>query len=86
MEQNRFSRSPAATAAQLVLWSVVVGVILSALGITPYNIVDRIGLIIRNIYNLGFDALNWAVQYLLLGAIIVVPIWLISRVLGRRRG
>ena len=86
MEQNRFSRTPAATAAQLVLWSVVVGVILSALGITPYNIIDRIGLIFRNIYNLGFDALNWSVQYFLLGAIIVVPIWLISRVLGNRRG
>lgn len=86
MEQNRFSRSPAATAAQLVLWSVVVGVILSALGITPYNIIDRIGLIFRNIYNLGFDALNWAVQYFLLGAIIVVPIWLISRFMGTRRG
>lgn len=86
MEQNRFSRSPAATIAQLVLWSVVVGVILSALGITPFNIVDRIGLIIRNVWNLGFDALNWAVQYFLLGAIIVVPIWLISRFLGQRRG
>ncbi len=86
MEQNRFSRSPAATIAQLVLWSVVVGVILSALGITPFNIVDRIGLIIRNVWNLGFDALNWAVQYFLLGAIIVVPIWLISRFLGQRHG
>lgn len=86
MEQNRFTRSPAATAVQLVLWSVVVGVVLSALGITPYNIIDRIGLIIRNIYNLGFDALNWAVQYFLLGAIIVVPIWLISRFMGNRRG
>ena len=86
MEQNRFSRSPAATIAQLVLWSVVVGVILSALGITPFNIVDRIGLIIRNVWNLGFDALNWAVQYFLIGAIIVVPIWLISRLLGQRRG
>ena len=86
MEQNRFSRSPVATIAQLVLWSVVVGVILSALGITPFNIVDRIGLIIRNVWNLGFDALNWAVQYFLLGAIIVVPIWLISRFLGQRRG
>lgn len=86
MEQNRFSRSPAATIAQLVLWSVVVGVILSALGITPFNIVDRIGLIVRNVWNLGFDALNWAVQYFLLGAIIVVPIWLISRFMGQRRG
>lgn len=86
MEQNRFTRSPAATAVQLVLWSIVVGVILSALGITPFNIVDRIGLIIRNIYNLGFDAIHWAVQYFLLGAIIVVPIWLISRFMGNRRG
>jgi hypothetical protein len=86
MSNNAPSPSTAATITQLILWSIVVGVILSALGITPFNIVDRIGLILRNIYDLGFGAVHWAVQYFLLGAIIVVPIWIVSRLLGGRRG
>jgi hypothetical protein len=85
MSHDARSPTTAATITQLVIWSIVVGVILSALGITPFNIVDRIGLILRNIYDLGFGAVHWAVQYLLLGAIIVVPIWLISRLLRGRR-
>ncbi len=86
VEQPSRSPSPAATVAQLLLWSVVVGVILSALGITPFNIVDQFGLIFRRIYDLGFGAFHWAAQYILLGAIIVVPVWLISRLLGGRGG
>ena len=67
------------TILQLVVWSVVVGVVLSALGITPGNIVERFGLIVRRISDLGLGAVHWAIQYFLLGAVIVVPIWLIAR-------
>lgn len=74
------------TVIQLVVWSVVVGVVLSALGITPFNLVDRLGLIVRRISDLGFGAFHWAFQYFLLGAVIVVPIWLITTLLrGRNR-
>jgi hypothetical protein len=83
-DNNR--NSTVSTVLQLVVWSVVVGVVLSALGITPYNLVDRLGLIVRRISDLGFGAFHWAFQYFLLGAVIVVPIWLITTVLrGRNR-
>jgi Family of unknown function (DUF6460) len=72
MTPNNGSPSTAATVAQLVIWSVVVGVVLSALGITPFNLVERLGLILRRISDLGFDAVHWALQYLILGAVIVV--------------
>jgi hypothetical protein len=85
MSNNAPAPSPLGTVAQLVLWSVVVGVVLSALGVTPYNLVDQLGLIFRRIYDLGFGAFHWAIQYFLLGAIIVVPIWAILR-LTRGRG
>jgi Na+/H+ antiporter NhaC len=86
VEQNKSSPSLPATIFQIVLWSIVVGVVLSALGITPYNILDRLGLIFRNLYDLGFGAFDWAFRYFLLGAIIVVPIFLVTRFLGGRRG
>jgi hypothetical protein len=73
------------TILQLVVWSVVVGVVLSALGITPSNIFEQLGLIVRRISDLGFGAVHWAIQYFLLGAVIVVPIWLVM-ILLRGRG
>jgi hypothetical protein len=72
------------TILQLVVWSVVVGVVLSALGITPSNIFEQLGLIVRRISDLGFGAVHWAIQYFLLGAVIVVPIWLVMMLLRGR--
>jgi hypothetical protein len=70
---------------KLVLLSIVVGVVFSALGITPYNLVERLEQIIRNLMNLSFDAINWALKYFLLGAVIVLPIWFVVRLLRSRR-
>ena len=80
-----FGESVAGTIIRLVLLSIVVGVVFSALGITPFNLVERLQQIIRNIANLGFDTLHWAVQYFLLGAVVVIPIWFLVRLLSRPR-
>lgn len=84
MSEPTRSPSASATVVQLIVWSIIVGVIFSALGITPFNIVERLGLLARRISELGFDAVHWALQYLALGAIVVVPIWFIMQVLRRR--
>lgn len=77
-----FGGNPVGVIIRLVILSVVVGIILSALGITPDNIVYRLGLLVRRIYDMGWGAVQWALGYFLLGAVIVIPIWLISRLLG----
>ena len=81
-----FGESVAATLLRLVLLSIVVGIVFSALGITPFNLIDRLEHLIRNVMNMGFDALNWAFKYFLLGAVIVFPIWFVMRLLrvGRK--
>lgn len=66
---------------RLVLLSIVVGVVLSALGITPDNFFYQINVLLRRIYDLGFGAIESVLQYLILGAMVVVPIWLIARLL-----
>jgi Na+/H+-dicarboxylate symporter len=80
-----FGDSVAGTLLRLVLLSVVVGIIFSVLGITPFNLLERLQHLIRNVMNLGMDAVGWAVQYFLLGAVIVFPIWFLVRLLGRKR-
>jgi hypothetical protein len=80
-----FGDSVAGTLIRLVLLSVVVGVVFSALGITPFNLIERLERLIRNITDMGFDALNWAFKYFLLGAVIVFPVWFVMRLLAKPR-
>ncbi len=81
-----FGGSPGRVLVQLVVMSFVLGVVLSALGVSPFDIVDGLQRLALRIYNTGFDTLTWGVRYLLLGAVIVVPVWLVMRILkfGRR--
>lgn len=71
--------SPFAVAVRLILLSVLVGVVLSAIGFDPYNVIESIQSLIRFVWNMGFDAVDWLWRYFLLGAAVVVPIWLIVR-------
>jgi len=80
-----FGDSVAGTLIRLVIASIVVGIIFSALGITPFNLIERLNHLVRNIMELSADTLRRALSYFLLGAIIVFPIWFILRLFGRRR-
>ena len=71
--------SPLAVAGKLILLSILIGVVLSAIGLDPWNIVSSIERLIRTVWNMGFDAVKWLWQYFLLGAVLVIPIWLIMR-------
>ena len=77
--------SPASVALRLILLSILVGVVLAAIGFDPYNILRSIQLLFQRLWDLGFDAVNWVWRYFLLGAVIVIPIWLLSRVFGSPR-
>jgi Domain of unknown function (DUF6460) len=81
-----FGGSPLAVLGRLILVSILVGVILSALGLDPFDIVRSIERLIRHIWNMGFDAVRWLWRYFLLGAVIVIPIWIIVRLVNAPRG
>ena len=78
--------SPLSVAFRLILLSILAGVVLAAIGFDPWNIVSSIRRLVNWIYDLGFDAINGLWRYFLLGAVIVIPIWLISRLFGAPRG
>ncbi len=81
-----FGGSPFWVVIRLLLLSIVIGVLLSALGFDPWNIIQSIERLIRKIYNLGFEAVEWLWRYFLLGAVLVVPIWLIVRLVRTGTG
>ncbi len=70
---------PLAVVARLVLLSILVGVILHAIGFDPWNILQSLQALLRHLWEMGFDIVHWLGRYFLLGAAIVVPIWLIMR-------
>ncbi|MGE0856697.1 MAG: DUF6460 domain-containing protein [Hyphomicrobiaceae bacterium] len=83
-----FGGNPLGVIVRLVLLSIVVGVVLSALGITPRNFLYHVEVLLRRVYDLGLSAFDGVLQYLLLGAMVVVPIWIVARLFGaaaRRR-
>lgn len=86
MDRNTiFGGNPLGVAIRLALISLVVGIVMKALGIDLSNFFQRINELMRNIYDLGFGAVEWVLEYILLGALVVVPIWLIARVVGAAR-
>ena len=82
-----FGGNPALVVVRLAILSMVVGVLLAALGFSPFDIIESVRELVAHIYNMGFAAIEKGLRYFLLGAVIVFPIWLIARLLklvGRR--
>src|SRR5262245_44605029 len=78
--------SPLTVALRLVVLSVVLGLVLSALGFSPLDIVASLRALAGRVYDTGFAAIVWVWRYFLLGAVIVFPLFLVMRLfrLGRR--
>jgi len=74
-----FGGPPVAVVMRLVLLSILVGFVLVALGLDPWHIYYSLERLVRAVWNMGFDAIVWLWRYFLLGAVLVVPIWLIVR-------
>ncbi|HEX2839773.1 DUF6460 domain-containing protein [Hyphomicrobium sp.] len=86
MDRNTFfGGNPLGVFIRLALISIVVGIVMKALGIDLGNFFQRINELLRNIYDLGFGAVEWILEYMLLGALVVIPVWLIARVAGAAR-
>lgn len=75
---------PLGVFVRLVVISVLTGIVLSLFGITPHNFFQTLDEFARSIYDLGFGAVTWILDYTLLGAMVVLPVWLIVRLLRIR--
>ncbi|MEM9107578.1 MAG: DUF6460 domain-containing protein [Pseudomonadota bacterium] len=77
--------TPGRTLVKLIVISFIVGAVMSAFNWYPLDIVYAIRDFLVNLWNLGFAALGRFGDYLVLGAVIVIPVFLVLRVLSYRR-
>jgi hypothetical protein len=77
-----FGGSPLGVLVRLIVLSVILGIVLSALGWSPLDFVARLQSIVVGVWNMGFDAFGSVGRWFVAGAVIVFPIWLIVRLLG----
>ncbi|MDB5559609.1 MAG: integrase [Enterovirga sp.] len=83
--QRFFGGSPLAVLFKLLFLSLVIGAIMAGFGFTPMTLPSRIMAAARSLANLGFGAFRNVGAYILTGAIVVIPIWLLMRFMGKGR-
>ncbi|MBX4865837.1 MULTISPECIES: DUF6460 domain-containing protein [Rhizobium] len=83
---NRFlGDSLGRTLIKLVVVSLIVGFVMTVFGLTPWNIIYGFRDFILELWYRGFAALGRVGDYLLLGATIVIPLFVILRLFSYRR-
>ena len=83
---NRFlGDTPLRVFLKLLVISFLVGVLMSAFGWTPYDILNWVQESVQRAWYMGFATVDRFVGYLALGAAIVIPIFLILRLMSYRK-
>ena len=83
---NRFlGDSPVRVLLKLLLASFVVGMVMHAFGWSPMDVLYSIQDFFLRLWYMGFSAIDRVLAYVLLGAAIVIPAFLILRLVSYRR-
>ena len=77
--------SPLRVFVKLVIVSVLVGMAMRFFNWQPQDILWAVEDAVRDVWNMGFAAFDNVASYLILGAVVVVPVFLVLRLLSYRR-
>lgn len=77
--------SPARVIVKLIVLSLVVGLVMNAFHFSPMDVWYGIQDMAMHVYYMGFDALGRFFGYILLGACVVVPLFLVLRLVSYRK-
>ncbi|HEY4191133.1 MAG TPA: DUF6460 domain-containing protein [Mesorhizobium sp.] len=83
---NRFlGDSPLRVLLKLIVVSFIVGLVMNAFGWSPLDVFYSVQRFFLDIWHLGFRAFGNLASYLLLGAAVVVPAFILLRLLSYRK-
>jgi hypothetical protein len=69
---------------KLLIASLLLGIVLATLGLSPRNIYQRLFGWFEQLWAMGFDTILRFADYILLGAAIVIPVFIVMRLLKMR--
>ncbi|CAN5337497.1 DUF6460 domain-containing protein [soil metagenome] len=70
---------------RLLFISLLVGAAMAFLGLSPRALYEAAARFVRSLGDLGFGAVREVSQWVIAGALLVVPLWLLSRLFAARR-
>jgi Family of unknown function (DUF6460) len=89
MAENDIARllggRPASVAVKLLIISIIVGAVLHFVGLSPAGLIRGLGRMIESLIGSGWDAIRSIGEFALYGAMIVIPVWLVGRMLSSRK-
>ncbi|MCB1436551.1 MAG: hypothetical protein KDJ46_05195 [Rhodobiaceae bacterium] len=74
------------TIFKILLASLLVGVILAYLDISPEEVLKDFGLTPQDLISYLDRSMRWAVPHIIIGAIVTVPVWLVIYLFRPPRG
>lgn len=77
--------TPLRVLLKLVVVSFIVGLVMSAFGWSPLDLLYGVRDFFVRIWNMGFAAIENFIGYFLLGAAVVIPAFIVIRLLSYRR-
>lgn len=76
---------PIAVFMRLLFVSLVVGALLMWLDIRPFEVFYALRRLVDRLWYLSWDSIRAVLDYVIAGALLVVPCWLVLRLLSYRR-
>lgn len=70
---------------RLIFISLLVGAAMAFLGLSPRGLFDAVARFLRSLGDLGFGAVREVGQWVIAGALVVIPLWLLARLFASRR-
>jgi hypothetical protein len=77
--------SPLRVLVKLIVLSLVVGLFMSVFDFTPWDFWYALRDAVLHVWYMGFDAIDRFLGYIVLGAVVVIPVFFVLRVLSYRR-
>ncbi|MGO9774588.1 MAG: DUF6460 domain-containing protein [Roseiarcus sp.] len=82
---NFLGGTPASVALRLIVVSFVVGMVLVTFGFEPADILDSFVRLAHRLVEFGLTDVRQIGRILATGALVVLPVWLVLRLLDSRR-
>jgi Na+/H+-dicarboxylate symporter len=80
------NKSVTSTIVKIVVASLLVGFALTFFNITPQGVLEALGGTAKSVFEIVLRFFRWAMEYILIGAVVVIPIWLFFWAWRRFRG